>query len=81
MVDSAYNPDDYRPLKINVEAKIKDPQMLRSFCDHRKTKKMCKDAVKIFSHVIRCVPNRYKTQQMCDKAVNTCIYVFDFVSK
>ena len=28
-----------------------------------------------------CVPNRYKTQQMCDKAVNTCIYVFDFVPK
>ena len=81
MVDSAYNPDDYRPLKINVGAKIKNPQMLRSVCDHRKTKKMCKHAVKNFSLVIRCVPNRYKTHQMCDKAVNTCIFVFDFVPK
>ena len=34
-----------------------------------KLKKMCKHAVKKLLFLIRYVPNKYKTQQMCDKAI------------
>ena len=30
---------------------------------------MCKHAVKILPFVIRYVPDRYKAQQICDKAI------------
>ena len=30
---------------------------------------MCKHAVKRLPFVIRYIPDRYKTQQMCDKAI------------
>ena len=42
---------------------MKNPEMLKFVPDHLKTTKMHKHAVK----KIRCVPDRYKTQQMCDK--------------
>ena len=29
MIDSEYSPDNYKPLKVNVGAKIKNPQKLR----------------------------------------------------
>ena len=32
-------------------------------------KKMCKYAVKKLPFLIRYVPDQYKTQQMCDKAI------------
>ena len=34
-----------------------------------KLKKMCKPAVKELSCLLRNVPERYNTQQMCDKAI------------
>ena len=30
---------------------------------------MRKHAVKELSEILRCVPDRYKTQQICDKAI------------
>ena len=30
---------------------------------------MCKHAVKKFLYLLRYVPDKYKTQQMCDKAI------------
>ena len=34
MFDSEYSPDNYKPLKISVGAKIKNPQKLRFVRDH-----------------------------------------------
>ena len=41
--------------------------MVRFFPDHRKTKKMCKNAVKKLQFVIKYAPDQYKTKEMCDK--------------
>ena len=54
--------DNRKPLKTNIGAKIKNPEMLKFIPDHLKTKKMCKDTVKKLPLVIRFVPDRYKTQ-------------------
>ena len=54
--------DNCKPLKTNIGAKIKNPEMLKFIPDHLKTKKMCKDTVKKLPLVIRFVPDRYKTQ-------------------
>ena len=43
--------------------------MLRFVSDHLKTKKMCNNAIKKLSFVIRHVPDQYKTQAMCDKVI------------
>ena len=53
--------------------------MLRFILDHINTKKICKRLVKILPSLITHVSDRYKTQEMCDKAVNTCFFVFNFV--
>ena len=43
--------------------------MLRFVPDHLKIKKMFKHAAKKLSLIIRYVPDRYKTQEMCEKAI------------
>ena len=43
--------------------------MLKFDPDHLKAKKMCKYAVKKLPFVVRYVPDLYKTQQMCNKAI------------
>ena len=43
--------------------------MLRYVSDHLKTEKICKHTVKKLPLVITYVPNRYKTQEMCDKTI------------
>ena len=43
--------------------------MLKFVPDHLNTKRMCKNTVEKFSFVIRYVPYRYKTQEMCDIVV------------
>ena len=52
--------------KISIGAIIKNPESLKSFPDHLKTKEMCKNAVKKLQFIIRYVPDRYKSQEMCD---------------
>ena len=42
--------------------------MLKLVPDHLKTKNMYKHDVKNLFFAIRYVPDRYKTQQICDKA-------------
>ena len=69
MGDSEYSPENYKPLKVGIEAIIKNPEMLRFNLDHLMTKKMCKNAVKKLSFVIRYVTDRYKNQEMCDKVI------------
>ena len=43
--------------------------MLSFVPDHLKARKICKNAVKKLPFVIRYGPNRYKTQEMCDKVI------------
>ena len=43
--------------------------MLRFIPDHLKTKKISKDDFKKLPLVVRYVPDRYKTQEMCDKVI------------
>ena len=68
MVDSDYSPDNYKSLKMSIEVIIKNPEMLRLVLDHHKTQKMFKMQLKI-AFVIRCVPDRYQTEEMCDEAI------------
>ena len=69
MVDNEYSTEDYKTSKICIEAITKNPEMLRLVPDRLKTKMMYKQTVKKLSFVIRCIPVRYKIQQMCDNAV------------
>ena len=43
--------------------------MIRFVPGHLKTKNMCKHAVTKLPFITGHVPDRYQTQQMCDKAV------------
>ena len=43
--------------------------MLRFVPDHLKSKRMCKNALKKLQFVIRYVPHRYNTQEICDKFI------------
>ena len=43
--------------------------MIRFVPDHLKTKNMCKHPVTKLPFITGHVPDRYQTQQMCDKAV------------
>ena len=69
MADSEYNPGNYKSLKINIGAIIKNLEILRFVPVHLKTKKMCKYADKKLPFVIRYVPDRCKAQDMCDKVI------------
>ena len=51
----------YKSLNITFETVIKNPEMLKFVPDHLKTKKQ--------SYLLRNVSDKYKTQQMCDKAI------------
>ena len=48
---------------------IKNPEMIRFVSVHLKTTRRCKHELKMLPFVVRIVPDQYKTQQMCDKAV------------
>ena len=69
MVDSEDSTEDYKFPKINIGAIMRKPEMLKFVPDLRKTRKMCKHAVKKLPFIIRYVPDQCKTQQMCDKAI------------
>ena len=43
--------------------------MLKFLPDYRKTKKIYKHVVKKLPYLLRYVPDQYKTQQICDKAI------------
>ena len=66
IVDSEYSPENYKTLKINIGAIIKNPVMLNIVVDHLKTKKMCKNPAKKLLFIIRYVSDQYKTKEMCD---------------
>ena len=66
MVDSEYNMNVYKSVKIRIGTVMRNPEMLEFVPNHLRTKKMCKHAVKKLPFVIRYVPDRYKTKQICD---------------
>ena len=61
--------DDSKTQKINIGEIIKDPEMLEFVDDYLNTKKMCKHAVQKLPFLIKCVPDKYETQQMCYKTI------------
>ena len=44
--------DIYKSLNISIGTVMKNPEMLKFIPDHLKTKKMCKDAVKIENYLM-----------------------------
>ena len=60
MVDSKYNMDIYKSIKINIGTVIKNPELLKFVPDHLKTKKLCKHAIKELPFVLRYVPDQYR---------------------
>ena len=42
---------------------------------------MCNKTVNTYPSAIQFVPDQYKTQEICVKAVDTCPFVFDSVSE
>ena len=43
--------------------------MLKFVSDHKKKKKMCNHAAKKLPNLLLYVPDKYKTQEMCDEAI------------
>ena len=64
-----HSTDIYKSLNINMGTASKNTEILKFVPDHLKTKKMCKHPGKNLVYLLRDVPNLYKTQQMCDKAI------------
>ena len=42
---------------------------------------MCDKTVNTYPSTIKFVPEFFMTQEMCDKAVNRCFFVFDSISE
>ena len=40
---------------------------------------MCDEAINTYSSTTRFVPECFMTQEMCNKAVNRCFCVFDYI--
>ena len=53
---------------INIGAVMRNPEMLKFVPDHLQTK-MYKHVVKKLPYLLRYLLDRYKTHQMCDKAI------------
>ena len=70
MVDSEHNMIIYyKSVKISIGALMNNLEILKFVPDHLKTKKICEHAVKKIPFVIQHVLDRYKSQQMCSKAI------------
>ena len=69
IVDPEYRIYIYKSVKINIGTVMKNGRMLQFTPDYLKTKTMWKNAVKKLLFLIRYIPDNYKIQQMCDKAV------------
>ena len=51
---------------------MKNPEISKFVLDNLNTEKMCKHAVKIWPYLLKNIPDQYKTQQMCNKAILDC---------
>ena len=59
----------YKYVKISIGPGMRNPEMFKFVLDHLKSIKKCKHAVTKLPFVISYVPDQYKTQQICDKAI------------
>ena len=57
---------DSKTQKLSIGEIIIDSELLNDALDHRK---MCKNEVEKLPFLIKYVPDRYKTQQMCYKVI------------
>ena len=69
MVDSEHNMIIYKSIKISIGAVMNNLEIVKFVPDQLKTKKICEHAVKKIPFVIQHVLDRYKSQQMCSKAI------------
>ena len=69
MVDSEHNMIIYKSIKISIGAVMSNLEIVKFVPDQLKTKKICEHAVKKIPFVIQHVLDRYKSQQMCSKAI------------
>ena len=69
MVDSEHNMIIYKSIKISTGAVMNNLEIVKFVPDHLKTKKICEHAIKKIPFVIQHVLDRYKSQQMCSKAI------------
>ena len=61
MVDSM---DIFKSLNISIGIVMRNPEIWKFVPDYFKFKKMFKHAVKVWSYLLRYVPDQYKTQQV-----------------
>ena len=47
----------HKPININIETVMKNPDMLKFIPDHLKTKQMCNYAVEKLPYLLRYVPD------------------------
>ena len=64
--------DVYKSVKISFGTVMENVIISKFAPDHLITKKVCKHAVKKLPFEIRYVPDWYKTQKICDKAILNC---------
>ena len=69
MIGSECSPDNYKSLKTRIRSIIKNPEILKFIADHLNTKKMRRNALKKLPFATRFVPDQYRAQKMCDKAI------------
>ena len=70
MVDREYSSGSYKVFeKVIIGTIIKNREMIRFVLDDLKTRNMRKNAVRKLPFLIRNIPDQYKTEQMCHKAV------------
>ena len=69
IVDSEYNMDIYKSVKISIGAVMRNQEMSKFVPDLFKTEKICKNTVKKLPFAIRYVLDRSKTQLISDKAI------------
>ena len=68
IVDNEYSTENYKSSKSSFGTVMKNPEMLKFFPDHLKSKKVCTHLKKL-PFMIRYVPDDYKTQEVCDKPI------------
>ena len=56
--------DTYKSLNFNIGTVIKNPEMVKFFPDHLKTKQMCNYAAKKLPFVIRYVPDQLRLKNV-----------------
>ena len=84
MVDREYSTNICKPLNISTGIVMKNPETLKFIPNYLnpdcyKNRQVCDKAVDNYPHALKFVPNYCITQNMRDKAINTCHSTIRFV--